>query len=436
MYGTFLFWYVAQEPVMSHAGSFALAAAILAVWWDARDGPSPRRALVLGLLVGLAATVRWLNAVLLLLPAVSIAIQPRRPGAAAARTAAAAGTGFLVGVLPQMFAWKAVFGAYVLTDPPQGRDFVRLDHPYLLETFFSSRHGLLYWTPVLWAGFLGLLLLLRREGKAGSALILATAAVSYVNACSGDWWAGGSFSNRRFDSLLPILAIGLALFLDTLQRLAVRAPGRLLVAAGTLLVGWNLLFMEQYRRETIPRDDTVSFPRIAQANADLLADLTGTPLAWPANWIYALRHGMPAARYDGMVGKYLFYRQGNLNGLVDLGDDRVDPRLLGEGWTMRLPCGEGEKVCRGIKGRARLFAPLDVPESLAMLVHASGEGTLTVTVNDRAAGAITLGPTLEDHVLLVPRESWRRELNAVAFELGPRSTVLVDRIVFERRLDP
>jgi hypothetical protein len=285
----------------------------------------------------------------------------------------------------------------------------------------------------LWAGFLGLLLLLRRDRRSASTLLLVTAVVSYVNACSGDWWAGGSFSNRRFDALLPILALGLALSLDVLQRLAARAPGRLLVAAGALLVTWNLLFMEQYRREVIPRDDTVSFPRIAQANADLLADLTGTPLAWPANWIYALRHGMPPARYDGMVGKYLFYRQGNLNGLVDLGDDRVDPRLLGEGWTMRLPCGEGEKVCRGIKGRARLFAPLDVPEDLAVLVHASGDGTLTVAVNGRPAGEIALGPALEDHVLRVPRESWRRELNEVALELRPGSTARVDRLVFERQ---
>ena len=100
---------------------------------------------------------------------------------------------------------------------------------------------------------------------------------------------------------------------------------------------------------------------------------------------------------------------------------------------MRLPCGVGDKVCRGIKGRARLFAPLDVPEALVVLVNASGEGTLSLAVNGRPAGEITLGPVLEDHALRVPRESWQRELNEVALQLGPQSAVLVDRLVFERQ---
>ena len=34
-----------------------------------------------------------------------------------------------------------------------------------------------------------------------------------------------------------------------------------------------------------------------------------------------------------------------------------------------VKAGKGEKVCRGIKGRARLFAPLDVPEDLGVLLE-------------------------------------------------------------------
>ena len=108
-----------------------------------------------------------------------------------------------VGVLPQMLAWKALYGVFVLPAPPHGSDFLRLDHPYLLNTLFSSRHGLLSWTPVLGAGFLGFLPLLKRRPTLALPLLLPLLVMTWVNVCSGDWWAGGSFSNRRFDGLLP-----------------------------------------------------------------------------------------------------------------------------------------------------------------------------------------------------------------------------------------
>ena len=73
-----------------------------------------------------------------------------------------------------MVAWKALYGMWLLPYPPHGADFVRLDHPFLLKTLFSSRHGLLSWTPVLWAGYLGFLPLLRR--RPALALPLAGAA--------------------------------------------------------------------------------------------------------------------------------------------------------------------------------------------------------------------------------------------------------------------
>jgi hypothetical protein len=147
----------------------------------------------------------------------------RKPRQALARGALVLAC-FLLGALPQMLAWKAIFGSYLLADPPHGRDFLRLDHPYLLHTLFSSRHGLLFWTPMLWAGFLGYVLLFRRDRRIALALAVPLALMTWVNAWSGDWWAGGSFSNRRFDSALPLLALGVALVLRALAA-AARRPG-------------------------------------------------------------------------------------------------------------------------------------------------------------------------------------------------------------------
>jgi len=429
-YGTFLIWYAVYEPVMSHSGSFFFAALTLAIWWPARHSLSERRALVLGLVIGLGATVRWQSAVLLLLPAFSLlrplGMRPARTVVVGLGTLAAFG----LGALPQMLAWKAIFGSFLLADPPHGADFLRLDHPYLLQTFFSSRHGLLYWTPLLWAGFCGLLVLARRELQTAIMLLVPVAIMSYVNACSGDWWAGGSFSNRRFDSLLPLLALGIAACAQWLRQTVARRPGIVVVAGAFALTAWNFAFMDQYARNRIPRDDTVSFARVTENSADFVSEWVGTPMAWPANWIFAARHDLPVQKYDLMVGQYLFYRQNNLGGVIDIGDNRVDPGLLGEGWARRQACDDG--VCRAIEGRARLFVPLDVPRSLAVTLRARGRGSLAVSVNGRPVAMLPLLEDLQELRFQVPRGYWRRELNELALETGPGGEVSIDLVRFER----
>jgi len=427
-YATFLFWYLAYEPVMSHAASFFLAALVLRVYWDRGRGLQPGRAALLGALIGLAADVRWQNALLLALPALTLALEWR----GLARTAAAAAAllaAFALALVPQLLVFRAIYGAYVLAYPVQGRDFLHLSRPALMDTFFSSRHGLLYWTPVLWGGFLGLIVLAIRKPRRGVLLIVPVALMSYVNASSGDWWAGGSFSNRRFDSVLPLLAVGLAAALAATRRAAARWPEGVLAAAGAGLVLWNILFMEQYRRGVIPRDDTVSFPRVAENSADLLAGGLGSPVAWPANWVFALRHRLPPDRYDLMAGKYLFFMQNNLGGLVDVGSEG-DEALLADGWGVRVPCADA--VCRPVEGRARVLAGLEAAEPLLVTVRAAGSGRLRLSVNGIAVGEAALADGLGDFTTPVPGARWRSGLNEVQLETAPGGAALVDRVVFSR----
>lgn len=219
---TFLYWYMVQQPTMAHAPS-AFAAALFIWEWDRTRGePGPRSALTLGLLGGLAMCVRWQNAVLLALPAFDLVREARAFRAAVlARRALLLLAATLAAALPQMLVWRAIFGVWVLGAPPQGTDFVRLFRPFVLETLFSSRHGVLSWTPVLWAGYLGFVPLWRRRPALAGPLLIPLVVITYVNMCSGDWWAGGSFSNRRFDSLLPVLAFGLAASCDAARALQI-----------------------------------------------------------------------------------------------------------------------------------------------------------------------------------------------------------------------
>jgi hypothetical protein len=386
---TFLHWYMVEQPTMSHAVS-AFACALFLWWWDrTRDHARARGLAGLGLVLGLAMCIRWQNAVLGLLPAYDLARRAWRredgPGRLAAGAAAFAGAA-LLGALPQMLAWNALFGMWLLPYPPHGADFVRLDHPFLAQTLFSSRHGLLSWTPVLWAGFLGLVPLWRTRPALALPLALPVLVMTYVNACSGDWWAGGSFSNRRFDGLLPAFACALAAAIECARRALRRRPRAVLAMLVLPLLAWHGAVAEAARRGALPPRDTVAFPRVAGAAAAVVSDVAGSPPTWPASWIFAARHGLPPARYDLLVGRYLFYRQNNLGGRIAVGTPG-DEVMLDGAWGARRE-HEGT-LGRALDGRARLFAPLDVPEDLDVVwrLAADAPAAVRVAVNGRAVGS-------------------------------------------------
>lgn len=432
--GGFLHWYMVHQPTMSHAPSAAGAAFVIWLWDRTRDGRSARASLLLGLAIGFAMCLRWQNGVLLALPAIDLLLLAWRrshPWRTLVLGATLLGAGAIAGALPQLLAWNALYGMWLLPYPPHGTDFVRLGHPYVLHTLFSSRHGLLSWTPLFWLGYLGFYWLVRRRRALALPLLLPLVVMTYVNMCSGDWWAGGSFSNRRFDPLLAPFALGIAACLEVVHGLVQRRPQVLLAAVVLPLVVWNAGLAEQVRRGLASRETGAAFPRLAGGTTRLVADGVGSPSTWPASWIFAIAEGRPPSQYDPLVGRYLFYRQNNLEGLVELGAPG-DDALLGEGW-------DGVEEVGAVKGRrtngpARVFAPLDVPEDLRIVVTAEAprEGVeVRVSVNGREAGRFAAGPALADHVVAVPAAWWRRELNSVRLDAGSLR-VFVDRVRFLR----
>jgi hypothetical protein len=429
---TFLAWYMTEQPVMSHTSSAAGAALVLLVWDKGRVGRRLSGYLALGLLLGAAMCLRWQNGVFLLLPAWELGRRVLVEGLPLARAAAAGGLlllGTLVGAFPQMWAWKVLYGVFLLPAPPHGADFVRLDHPWILNTLFSSRHGLLSWTPVLWAGYLGFLPLLKRRPGLAAPLVLPLLVITYVNMCSGDWWAGGSFSNRRFECLLGVLALGIASSLDVLREAVRRRPEAVLGLGVGVFAVFNLTLVEQVRRGLVPRDDTVDGPRLVGQSARLVSDAVGFPTTWPASWIFAWQTGRSPGQYDRLVGRYLFYRFNNLKGRIAVGA-AGDDAMLGEGWG---PVRTADaRSYRETRGPARVMAPLDVPEDLELrLLAASGGGPeiVTVSVNGRPAGRVLVGAEWAESRLVLPAALWRRELNDVVLDAGP-ATVRVEWVAF------
>lgn len=285
---------------------------------------------------------------------------------------------------------------------------------------FSSRHGLLFHWPVVWAGLVGLAPLARRSrpqaaASAAGLLIVLAAAACFPGA-------------RPATSLLvlPFIAPGLTACLEGLRRMVAAHPMVPLSAGAAVLVVWNMLFMQQYRDEKVPRDDTVSFAEVAEGNTRLWAERFGSPVAWPANWLLALRRRVSPDRFDLMVGKDVPERGGRRE--LDVGRLDLDESLLAEGWSVRHACGPA--ICRAVQGRARLFLPLPEKDWGTLIVVAGGEGRLGVRVNGRPLGWLPLAAGAEARLPLPP-DLLRRGLNEIVLE-APDGPLLVDRLAVAR----
>ncbi len=270
LYATFLVWYLVYEAAMSHAAELLRRRPRAPRVVAGAPRLPPGRARVLGLLVGLAATVRWQNAVLLLLPAFSLARALRcRPVATLSGGTRAPGLRRRV-LAPAAGLEGDLRTSTCSSDPPHGQ---RLPAP---RSSLSPQHLLLVASrPALLdaglvGGFLGFGALFRRDRFTRPGPRPAARGDELRQRLLGRLVGGGSFSNRRFDSVLPLLALGRRGHRSrrSSKRGAAPAPAdRRLGSAPPSSCGTSCSSSSTGRRRSRP-DDTVSFAAVTGYNAE------------------------------------------------------------------------------------------------------------------------------------------------------------------------
>jgi hypothetical protein len=242
----------------------------------------------------------------------------------------------------------------------------------------------------------------------------------------------------RTATWLPFLLPGLAQCFQKARTFAQRRPERALAGAAALLVLWNLLLMEQYRRRLLPSDDTVSFAQVTSNSAGLVSHLVGTPAAWPANWIFAWRNQSPVDQWDAIADRRLFADEKAAAATIEFGDDgsafAADVPLLLEGFGTRRTCERG--WCRDLDGAGRLLLPVNNigRGDLAIRVRARGQGTLSLSLNRAATPASDLTETLSDLSFVVPARAVRSGLNVLSLSVAGGGRATLDRLTLERDL--
>jgi hypothetical protein len=237
---------------------------------------------------------------------------------------------------------------------------------------------------------------------------------------------------------VPFLLPGLARCFEKARAFATRRPERVLVAAGGLLVLWNILFMEQYRRRLLPSDDTVSFAQVTSNSAGLLSHAVGTPFAWPANWIFASRFHAPLDRWDAVADRSLFASATSNTAIIEVGDDASafapDLPLLLEGFGTRRTCEQG--WCRDVEGEGRALLPIQNPGTgdFVIRLRVRGRGALRVSLNEAATSVSEMTDTLSDILLRVPSGTVRSPMNVLSLSAAQGGRATLDRLTLERDL--
>jgi hypothetical protein len=255
---------------MSHMPSMFAVTLFVTAWLSWREKMELRGYIVLGALGGLAALVRWQNALFLVLPAVDIvdALRRQRGEREALRETALrmliSGAAFLVVFSPQMIVWKVLYGGFVTV--PQGAGFLAWFKPTLFDTLFSTRHGLISWAPVILPAIIGLFMFPTDKRRLGYLLVVPLVLQLYVNSVAV--WVGWSFGMRRFLNCSAIFALGLAALLAKAKE---RIRFRYLVMIAVLPIIWNELFLIQYYAGMIPRDDYLTFTQFVTDKFRVLA---------------------------------------------------------------------------------------------------------------------------------------------------------------------
>jgi hypothetical protein len=196
---TNLLFYGSLDPVNSHALTFFVATVFLSLTLSEKPN-----SFALGIFLALLASIRLQDAVyiLLLIPIRKhIRVLPFLSGC-------------ILAFSPQLIAWYALYGTFANPYLAGGEGF-NIFHANILGVLFAPRNGLFLWTPIVGIGVAGLIY---NSKKYWPYLAVWTIELLIV-ASWGTWWQGTSVSGRMFVSTLPIIALGLHMFIERVYNL-------------------------------------------------------------------------------------------------------------------------------------------------------------------------------------------------------------------------
>jgi hypothetical protein len=254
--GSPLLFYMYVAPPFSHACATFAVTFCLWLWLRVRESWTLGGVVLLGLAAGLMATMRDQAGLFAIGPTLDFARWSitHRDWRRATRFALAGTFATLVAYTPQLLASRAVNGHFGPHESV-GNKMSWLS-PHAVSVVVDPHHGWLFWTPLAGLSLIGLLAIAaghvrgrRDDGQWLGICMLAILALQiYINGAVESWSAAGSFGQRRFVELTPLLTLGLAAAMPSRERL--RQLRWVVIAA---CVWWNLGLLLQFGTHRMDR---------------------------------------------------------------------------------------------------------------------------------------------------------------------------------------
>lgn len=278
--GTPLLFYAIVAPGFGHATSAFAVSLFIWIWLRVRDAWTWSGAVWLGLSAGLMGIVREQDLLLAAAPAIDFlrsAFRTSSTNVARSAGIAAAGTiAFVLAYSPLLIAYNALNGQPFATETASRK--MTWTSPHAVSVLFNPDHGFFAWTPLAIVAIVGLVVLAlrgvpRAESRGhrtppdvqwiGVLLLLMVVVQTYSSGSVESWTVAGSFGQRRFVALTPVLVVGLAALLAHVRAGWPTWTVRVLVF---LCIWWNLGLMAQFglhlmdrQRLTLARNARVTF---------------------------------------------------------------------------------------------------------------------------------------------------------------------------------
>lgn len=207
---TNLLFYIAVEPINSHAVSFFVST--LFVFYLIRYKKEKYYYFILGIMGGFAGLVRTQDLLIMTLPAIDIFLNNKKQLKKLAGKYLLLFGGCLIGFLPQIYFWRKIFGTYWFS--PYFNEGFSFSFSEILNTLFNKLNGLFYITPTIAISLIGPLLIWKNMKNRNLNLISTYALIYFlIQLLLVTFWQpsiGGSFSNRMMITTYPLLSFGLA----------------------------------------------------------------------------------------------------------------------------------------------------------------------------------------------------------------------------------
>ncbi|MFQ5645486.1 MAG: hypothetical protein ACE5GM_01020 [bacterium] len=227
--------YVVNESSYCHTAELFTSSLVFWLILRYRDihKMSYKQAFLLGAAIGLSSLVRWQTVLWGIIPlflcGTAFFRTPGKKTILIKTMLLSGGAGLIFS--PQLQAWKAIFGKYLLI--PQGSSYLVFRLSPFWKILFSNNHGLFFWHPITAVAFGGVIWFL--YSTSGNNEVLLAGALVFilmvmVNCLPRDWWGNYSFGMRRMICTYPLLVYGLAASLDHKK-----------ITETTIFSGWLIL---------------------------------------------------------------------------------------------------------------------------------------------------------------------------------------------------